>query len=392
MTYNNTNSNLRNIVREISNIRKHLHQYPELSYKEFETTSYIKNILQSWGLILNKFSALKTGGICEIGKEPFLSFRSDIDALPIKESVGHKYRSKNEGVMHACGHDYHIAIGLGLLRYFSLNPNDLNGGLKVIFQPAEEVPKSGGKKVAKEKIWENVESILAVHVDHESPVGKISLFKGTAQSSSTSIYIEMLGPGGHTSKPQESVDLVNVAGELVTQVPNFLRQHIDPRETLSLSFGTIRGGKTHNIIPSKIILKGTLRAFDERVHHKAIDVIKDFIENFSRVYNIKTKIKFPTFCPPVINDEALSNMFIKYMKETGKDANLIILKYPSLGTDDFAFYIDKVPGLYLQVGAKGSGIIHSGDLELDENLIEPSLKYITGFIKYYFAQKDRVIK
>lgn len=392
MNCNSINSELKYIVREIAVIRGHLHQYPELSYKEFKTTSYIENILKSWGLTLNKFSTLKTGGICEIGKEPFLSFRSDIDALPIKEDIGHKYRSKNEGVMHACGHDYHIAIGLGLLRYFSLNPNVLNGGLRVIFQPAEEVPKSGGERVAKEKIWEGVKGILAVHVDHELPVGKISLFKGSAQSSSTSIYIELVGPGGHTSKPQESVDLVNVAGELVTQVPNFLRQHIDLRETLSLVFGTIRGGRTHNIIPRKIILKGTLRVFDEKVRHKAIDVIKDFIENFSKVYNIKINIKFPTFCPSVTNDEALSNMFIKYMKEAGEDPNLIILKRASMGTDDFAFYLDKVPGLYLNVGARGSGMLHSGNLELDENLIEPSLKYLTGFIRYYFSQKDRVIK
>lgn len=374
---------LENILPEIIEIRRQLHINPELSFKEFKTTKLIEEKLNSWGLRFNRFCNLETGGYCDIGEGEIIAFRSDIDALPITEDSSHEICSEISGVMHACGHDFHTAIGLGLLKYFSENKNDQRHKLRVIFQPAEEAAPGGAELVVKENILENVKSVFAIHVDPMLEVGEFNIVDGPVQASSTSIKIEFFGPGGHTSKPSETVDLINALAYYITQIQSYIQQNIDSRETVAFAFGTISGGSTHNIIPQQILLRGTLRTHNNKVLNKCISLMNSFTKSFAELYKIKIEINFPTNCPATINDSALTKKFIEFMKISVYSDKLLLDAKPSMGADDFAFYGLQVPSLYLQVGAKGSGTLHSKDLILNEDLIQPSLEAMIGFISNY---------
>ncbi len=371
---------VKDILPQLVTIRRRLHAQPELSFKEFKTTQLIEKTLSDWGIKFHRFKNLETGGYCIIGRGKTIAYRADIDALPIKENPNHRIISSHPAIMHACGHDFHTAIGLGLAKYFSTEAKRLDKRVMIIFQPGEEAAPGGAEKVLTEDIWNNVEAILAVHVAPDLSVGKFVLMNGAVQASSTSIYIKITGPGGHTSKPSETVDLINVSGLFVTQLQNYLRQKINPQETIVLVFGSISGGSTHNIIPQNIQLRGTLRTLDNSVLNGAISLIRLFSSHFEKMYNIRIEVHFPTNCPATVNDSLLFQNFTKFMSVSGKENNLVTDRLPSMGADDFAFYAEKIAGLYLIAGGAGKGTLHSGDIELNEALLEPVLETLCGFI------------
>ena len=374
--------------QELSDIRQHLHKFPELSWQEFETTQFIDEKLKFWGLKLKRFGNIENGGYCDLGSGPVIAFRSDIDALPISEETEHAVLSQNPGVMHACGHDFHITIGLGLIKYFLENKSKLKGTLRVIFQPAEEAAPGGAEKVVEEDIWGKVKYILTTHVDATLAPGKIILREGAVQASSTSLSIELTGRGGHTSRPFLTNDLIQISSQYIVQLTAFLNQITDVQETLAFAFGSIHGGTTHNIIPEKVNLRGTLRTLDNEILEKTLSSIHQFSKDFARLYGIKIKVLFPTNCPASINNPFLYDEFIRFMKKAGLGNNLLMPKKPSLGADDFAFFAQKIPGLYLMTGGKGTGLLHSGDLVLDDKLIRPTIKYMAGFISYLSKSDD----
>ena len=375
------------ILSELISIRRRLHRFPELSFQEHETTKFIAKTVKAWGLQFHRFENIDTGGYCDIGKGEIYSFRSDIDALPINENPDHEIRSKNSGIMHACGHDFHTAIGLGLLKYFSVYEDELNGKVRVIFQPGEEASPGGAEKVVQENIWNNVKGIITVHVDPSVGAGKFVLIKGAVQASSTSVIIEISGPGGHTSKPFETIDLISTASFYIVQLQVFLKQKIDPREMITFTFGSIEGGSAHNIIPHNIRISGTIRTFNNDVLNHIINLIQHFSSSFEKLYGTGVNIQFPASCPASINDSALSKKFVNFMKERADETDLIMPLKPSIGADDFAFYLNKVPGLYLQIGGAGKGTLHSGDLQLNEDLIKPAVKYLAEFISSLFRSQ-----
>lgn len=375
--------NFLDIINEITEIRRYLHKNPELSYKEFETTKVIKKTLENWGIEFHSFKSLETGGYAEVGIGKALLYRSDIDALPIIEDQINECASQNKGVMHACGHDFHTAIGLGLLRFFQLNPDKLKGKLRVIFQPAEEAAPGGAYFVIQENIWENAEAILGIHVNSENPIGTFSLSKTTANASTTSVSIELKGPGGHTSRPDQSVDLILTSCEYVTQLHSFIKNKIDPRDTVSFTFGKICGGRAHNAIPQSVELLGTLRTHSNEVLAQTKDLIHKFSNNFSKLHGMGIEIKFPTSCPIVNNDPAMVKKFIQYYQKNSSE-NLDILPKPSMGADDFAYFLEKVPGLYVRVGGAGKGAAHTGGFVVNEKIIEPAIKHLVGFIEHFF--------
>lgn len=377
--------NFNQIIEEITEIRRNLHRNPELSYKEFKTTALIQSTLKNWGIPFHAFKGLETGGFGEIGDGRTLLYRADIDALPIIEDAENDFVSENEGVMHACGHDFHTAIGLGLLRYFQLNPDKLQGKLRVIFQPAEEAAPGGAAFVVKENIWDKAEAILGMHVNSDNPVGVFSLSKTIANASTTSVSITLKGPGGHTSRPDQSVDLILMSCEYVTQLHSFIKNKIDPRETVSFTFGKICGGHAHNAIPQSMDLLGTLRTHSNEVLAQARSLIQKFSDNFSRLQSMTIDIKFPTSCPVINNDQEMVNKFMDYYKSHA-DKPLDILPKPSMGADDFAYFLDKVPGLYVRVGGAGKGAAHTGEFVVNEKIITPAMQHFAGYIEYYFKK------
>lgn len=373
-------TNLSQVLPQIYDLRRRFHLYPEIAFEEYRTTDLIRESVESWGLKLQPFKGLNTGGFCDVGHGRAVAFRSDIDALPVTENSDHKICSKVPGMMHACGHDFHTAIGLGLLRFFSLFPDRLPGRLRVIFQPGEEAAPGGAEFVVKEDIWSEVGAILTVHVDANTRPGHFLLFRGPVQASSTSVRIELRGPGGHTSRAFESVDMINAAGQFVVGLQNYVRAHIDPRQTVSFAFGSINGGQSHNIIPQTVTLSGTIRTFDNSVTSNVQRLIESFSRDFGDLHGIRIKANFPTSCPATINDPQLSATFYEFMKSSGRSGNVSLPARPSLGADDFAFYLEKTAGLYLLSGGAGRGNLHSGDLYLSEDLLPATLECLTEFI------------
>ncbi|MBU0713459.1 amidohydrolase [bacterium] len=369
---------------EIINARHWLHENPELSYEEYATTKYIREKIQAWNLELKPFSSLKTGGYVDVGtgEKPVLGFRADIDALPIIENAGHSIKSKNLGVMHACGHDFHATIGLGLAKYFAQHPDELNGKLRILFQPAEETYPDGASYIHKEPLFENMIGIFAVHVDLRFKTGGIAIKQGTACASSTLLKLKFIGPGGHTSRPHATVDLIRVTSLYISQLNGYLKTIIDSRDDFTLVFGSIHGGQYHNIIPPEVSLIGTLRNFDNKVLKVLLEGIREFSLNFATLYKCQIEFDIPNSTPAIINDPKMYSALVQFSKENGYGARLVEMEKPSMGADDFAYYLKKVPGLYFQVGAEGSGSSHSSDFILTDDLIEPALDFIVNFVKF----------
>src|SRR6056297_1521382 len=325
-----------NMIEKVTKIRREFHKFPELSYQEFKTTERIKTTLENWDIPFTPFKALETGGYAEVGSGPAVLYRADSDALPIIEDPQNKFASENSGVMHACGHDYHTAFGLGLLRYFQLFPDQLKGKLRVIFQPAEEASPTGAALVIKEKIWKDATAIFGIHVNTEDKVGEFSLSKTAANGSNTTVQINFSGPGGHTSRPDQSVDLILSGCEYVTQLHSYIKNKIDPRETVAFAFGQINGGHTKNAIPLSLDLKGTLRTHSNEILTRARDLIRNFSKPFAKLHNLNIAVKFPTSCPVAVNNSTLVDQFIDYYAQNAYEP-LIILPKPSMGADDFAY-------------------------------------------------------
>ena len=376
------------LFNQIKTIRKELHRCPEASYEEYQTTRIIKEAVTSWGLDFIPFKNLDTGGYCDIGEGDIYCFRSDIDALPVTENSSHEIISENSGFMHACGHDFHTAAGLGLIKYFMENKQLLKGRLRVIFQPGEEAAPGGAEAVINENIWENVLGILTVHVGLTGRPGQFILSEGAVQASSTSMKIELTGPGGHTSAPFESVDIINVCSYYIAQLQSHLDRKTDARDTLAFAFGSINGGTEHNIIPQSINLRGTIRTHNNDVLLKSLQIIRDFSSAFEKIHGIKINVQFPTSCPPAVNDRQLCRLFIDFMKKSGRENSLIMMDKPSMGADDFSFYLDKAPGLYLIAGGEGRGALHSGDFFLDDSILEPIVINTAEFISFLFQQRE----
>ncbi|MBU4446610.1 amidohydrolase, partial [bacterium] len=312
------------LFKEIKTARKWLHRHPEISYEEYQTTEFIANTLASWNVEFHRFNSLKTGGWADIGgnDKNILGFRADIDGLPITENAKHSVRSKHDGVMHACGHDYHTAIGLGLIRYFLKNPDNLNGKLRVIFQPAEETTPDGASFVCKESIFKSMSGIFAVHVDPELKIGQFSIINGQSCASSTLVKITFNGPGGHTSRPHKTVDLIRVTAQYIVQLQGYLKSIINSRDDFILVFGSIHGGSYHNVIPSKISLVGTVRNFDNNVLKQLLEEIRKFSQHFETIYDLKISVDFPNSTPAVVNDSKMYDKFINFSKSNGYSKNV----------------------------------------------------------------------
>lgn len=368
-------------LSELIQLRRSFHEIPELSYQEYQTTALIKSTLENWGLQLTPFKLLKTGGYCDIGKGPIITYRADIDALPIAENPIHSIVSKNPGFMHACGHDFHIVFGLALLKYFSQIKPIKNHTLRGVFQPAEEAYPTGAIKVCEENIWQNNKYFISAHISNDVDIGHVIVNQKVANAASRTVKILVKGRGGHTSRPFETDDIIRVTANYINQVYNYLEAKLSPSDIFVLAFGAIEGGSTHNIIPKSVQLKGTLRSFTPEVDKSATKFLQEFTEKYSDIYNISIKLEFPTYCPPVINDDFLIEQLRAFFQKQ-YPGKLIVSSTPSLGADDFALYLTKGAGIYLRIGGGGKGQAHSPDFWVNEESLKWGSEYLIGYINF----------
>ncbi len=371
---------------ELIDFRRDLHAHPEIGYAEYRTTRKIALRLEGAGLrpaVLPK----GTGIIVDIGgdaeEEPAVALRADIDALPIVDEKNVTYRSLNPGACHACGHDVHttILLGTGLFLARAAASGALPGKVRLIFQPAEEVP-GGALDVLAAGGISSIDRVFALHCDPKLDVGKVGTRVGPITAACDKIKIQLTGPGGHTARPHLTADLVFALGKVITEIPAALSRRIDPRSGLSLVWGRVSAGSAANAIPDVGVVEGTVRCLDDSAWHAAPELLKTLVEAVSSSYGVTADLSYERSVPPAVNDAASTGMIAAAADRVlGPDS--IAAAPQSLGGEDFAWYLESIPGSLFRLGTRrpGSGDdfdIHQPMFDVDERCIGVGIKVMAA--------------
>ena len=365
-------------ANEFIDVRHYLHAHPELSFNEFETSEFVQEKLKSWDIEYKIMAITGVVGIIK-GKNPdekIIALRADMDALPIKELNGVEYRSKNNGVMHACGHDVHTTCLLGAAKILNELKEEWTGTIKLIFQPGEEKNPGGASILIKEGVLENPapQAIFALHVNPSLPVGKLSFRSGMVMASADEIYITIKGKGGHAAAPHLTADTILVASQLVVNLQQVVSRRNDPFNPCVLSITSIQGGNTTNVIPAEVKLIGTFRAMNEEWRFKAHDLIKNICKNTAEMGGAEIDVHIDVGYPFVINNEQLTTMAKRNAIAFAGIENVEETEM-RMGAEDFAFYSHKIPACFFRLGVgniekKITSGVHTPTFNIDEAAIE----------------------
>lgn len=365
-------------------IRRHLHQYPELSRQEFQTTEFIKKCLRELEITIRK-TELKTGVFADIVGEkpgPTVALRADIDALPIEEKTGLPFASKIKGVMHACGHDFHTTALIGAAHLLKKHQSELNGTVRLIFQPSEE-SGDGAKKVIGDGQLEGVEAIIGLHNKPDLPVGTVGLKEGPLMASVDGFRIVLYGKGSHAAIPQNGKDPILAAGHLITALHTIVSRNVSPLQSAVLSVTKITGGTTWNVIPSDATLEGTIRAFDESVREEVKVKFYNMVESIASAYSQEVGIKWISGPPPLVNDRSVTDI----ARKAALHGSLQVTDpEPSMAGEDFANYLQHIPGTFAFFGTNGKEEWHHPAFTLDESAIIKAANFLCESSRAFLEQ------
>ena len=366
--------------------RRHIHRHPETANQEVETTNFLASILQDYGLEPQRFP--QTGLMVDIGPDTGLgrlAFRADIDALPVTEVTGLEYTSEVPGKMHACGHDVHTTVALGLacaLADFQ-RVHALPLGIRVIFQPAEEVWVGGATDVIEWGALEGVHSIFAIHAEPKLRVGRIGIRAGAITSATDVVELNIKGPGGHTSRPHLSADVVYALGKVVTELPALLSRRVDPRTGTVLVFGQVNSGYAPNAIPETGSLTGTMRTADIGIWRDMQSLFTELVDQILAPVGVEHELTYNRGVPPVLNDDVATALLASAAQSI--DPQAVVQAPQSSGGEDFSWYLEKVPGSMARLGCwSGEGEqhdLHMGDLIVDERAIGVGIKLFGAVVE-----------
>jgi amidohydrolase len=363
-------------LNQLISFRRHLHQHPELSFQEYKTCQFVKEKLESWGIETQIMATTGVIGLIK-GKNPTartLALRADLDALPIQEINEVAYKSQNDGVMHACGHDVHTTCLLGAAQILQELKEEWEGTIKLIFQPGEEQLPGGASILIKEGVLQNPSpsTILGQHVEPLLEVGKIGVKSGLFMASSDEIYVTVKGKGGHGARPHLCVDPILMASHLIVQLQQLVSRNADPMMPTVLTFGKIysEGGAT-NVIPNEVKILGTLRTFEEGWRMKAHQQLVESAELICKSMGGSCDFKVIKGYPFLENNAALTQLTRQQMEAYLGAENVVDLP-ARMGGEDFAFYSQQIPACFYRLGVQnpnGSGL-HTPNFDVDERSLE----------------------
>jgi amidohydrolase len=359
--------------------RRSLHAIPELGRQERRTTAFVADVLTAAGLELRTLPS-GTGLVCDVGRgERGVALRADLDALPLHEDTGLPFSSTLDGVMHACGHDAHIAMLLGAGLALASAPK-LPGRVRLIFQPAEEIQPGGAMEVVADGAMAGVERIFALHVDPRLRVGRLGTCVGPITSACDVVEVRLTSPGGHTSRPHLTADLVEAIGLLITQLPLLLTRQVDPRSGTVLVWGAVHAGEAANAIPQHGVLRGTLRTADHATWGELEEKVRELVAAILAPLGVGYTLDHVRGVPPVVNEAVSSAMLAEAALAIGGPEASASTEQSS-GGEDFAWYLEHVPGAMARLGVwSGTGPmrdIHQPTFDLDERALPFGVRVLT---------------
>jgi amidohydrolase len=359
-------------------IRQYLHAHPELSYQEFETSKFVQSKLSEFGIGFDVRATTGVIGLIE-GKNPgsrIVALRADLDALPITEQNDVPYRSRNEGIMHACGHDVHTTCLLGAAKILNETKNDWEGTVKLIFQPGEEKNPGGASLLIAEGVLESPapQGIFALHVNPQLEKGKLSFRSGKVMASADEIYITIRSRGGHAAAPHLTADTILIASHLIVALQQVVSRNRNPLQPSVLSITSFQGGHTTNVIPSEVKLMGTFRAMDETWRFRAHELIRKLATELVHSMGAEIDLHIDVGYPTVYNNEQL-HAEAKKLAEQYMGAAYVEETEIRMGAEDFGYYSQQIPGCFFRLGTANSekGItsgVHTPLFNIDEGAIE----------------------
>ena len=385
------------VTPKVIDIRRDIHCHPERSKREHRTANFIVDYLTDLGFHVMR--GIKVYSVTAVlngqrnGKT--IALRSDMDALKLQEETGLPFTSKVEGVMHACGHDAHIAILLGVAEILSRMHHSIPGNVKFFFQPSEEAFPGGALPMIEEGVMENpkVDAAFALHIDAALPTGYISVLPGPAIGGVTAVNITIRGPGGHFSKPYETVDTIVVAAQVLVALQSMVSRQVNHWEPFVLTFGQILGGTRDNIIPAEVIIRGDMASTNDKIRedieHNIESVVKSVTEGFGASYEIKFWRGYPT----LVNDPKMVNI-VKEVAAGMIGKEKVLTAEPSLVGEDFAFFAQKVPAAMWFLGAwdrskyKAPTRHHEPNFDLDEACLPLGVELMANLALEYLYRNE----
>jgi amidohydrolase len=366
-------------------IRRHLHSHPELSGQEYQTAAYVSGVVSSCGLYVQELVG-KTGVVAELrgtGEDArMLAIRTDMDALPIQERTGLEFASRQQGIMHACGHDVHTTVGLGTAMVLAQLGVQLPGTIRFLFQPAEETAQGAGWMI-RDGVMEGVTSIFGVHTFPTIPGGSVGIRYGALTAAADDLELVIMGESGHGARPHEAIDAIWIASQVVTTLQQAISRTQNPLRPVVLTIGQIQGGRAPNVIADQVRMLGTVRSLHPETSANLPAWIEQIVTNVCQSYGAKYTLNYRRGVPSVQNDPALTQIVESAASEAWGGDRIQILLEPSLGAEDFSLYLQHAPGTMFRLGVafadKPNYPLHHPQFHVDETAI------VTGVVTMAYA-------
>lgn len=355
-------------------IRRTIHRHPELAYQEARTAQVIMAELERLG-IPYRYDGVGSGVIGELqgagGSGPTVALRADMDALPIHEATGLSFASEIPGVMHACGHDAHVSMVLGAAALLAQDPPP--GRVLFVFQPAEE-QGNGAQVVMASGALDGVDAIFGGHVGHQYCTGEIMVAAGAITAQTDAFDIRIKGRGGHGARPHEATDAIVVAALLIAAVQTLISRETNPFHPSVITIGKISGGSAANVIAEDVLLEGTLRTTSPEGRRRIVDGLERMTQASAIIHNAKIEVDFQFGCPPVINSPREAELARAAATKVAGERGLVAMEHPSMGGEDFSFYLEQLPGCYVRFGARQPDqpeiSLHHAQFTVDEEVLK----------------------
>jgi amidohydrolase len=375
----------KSLAPRLIEIRRHIHAHPELSGQEYQTAAYVAGVLSSCGLRVQE-AVGKTGVVGDLNgeknQEKILAIRTDMDALPIQEKTDLDFASRKPGIMHACGHDVHTTLGLGVAMVLSRLSKPLPQTIRFIFQPAEEIAQ-GASWMVQDGVMRDVQAIFGVHVFPSISAEFVGIRYGALTAAADDLEIFIQGESGHGARPHEAKDAIWIASQVITTLQQAISRTQNPLRPIVLSIGQINGGRAPNVIADQVRMAGTVRSLHPETHANLPDWIEGIVKSVCHTYGAGYEMNYRRGVPSVQNDPALTQILEEASREAWGSERVLILTEPSLGAEDFSLYLEHAPGSMFRLGVgfgdRNNPPLHHPEFEVNEAAI------MTGVVTLAYA-------